>query len=101
MASLPSMITALRLSAGSTRFSVCPDMGLDDAGSGPAVAPLHRFDQRDMLGDELRRIMAFDIGDADPHQAIGLSDQVAQRLPPCGGCRRHPPAPNGRRGYRQ
>ncbi len=35
-----------------------------------------------MLGDKLRRVVTPDIGDADAHQAIRLSDQVAQ-------CRRH------------
>ena len=55
------------------------DMRLDEAGGRAPVAPLHRLDQRDVFGDEFRRIVAFQIGDADAHQAIGLSDQVAQR----------------------
>ena len=55
------------------------DMRLDDAGGGSPVAPLHRLDQGDVLGHQLRRIVALHVGDADAHQAVGLSDQVAQR----------------------
>ena len=69
----------MRFSAGSTRFSVCADMRLDNAGGGSRLAPLHRLDQRDMLGHELLRIVALHVGDADAHQPVGLSDQVAER----------------------
>ena len=55
------------------------DMRLDDARGRAAVAPLHRLDQRDMLGHQLLGIVSPQIGDADPHQPVGLSDQVAQR----------------------
>ena len=72
-------MTALRFSAGSTRFSVCGIWALIRRAAVRAVAPLHRFDQRAMLSDQLRRIVVPDIGEADAHQAIGLSDQVAQR----------------------
>ena len=54
-------------------------MRLDDARGASRVAALHRLDQGDVLGDQLRRIVAFDVGDADAHQTVGLPDQVAQR----------------------
>src|ERR1700760_2265036 len=55
------------------------DMRLDDARGRAAVALLHRLDQRHMFGHQLLRIMSPEIGDADPHQPVGLPDQVAQR----------------------
>src|ERR1700760_2041076 len=55
------------------------DMRLDDARGRAAVTLLHRRDQRDMLGHQLLGIMTPQVGDADPHQPVGLSDQVAQR----------------------
>ncbi len=54
-------------------------MRLDDARGASPVAPLHRLDQRDMFGHQLRRIVIPDISDADAHQPVGLSDQIAQR----------------------
>ena len=94
------MITALRLSAGSTRFSVCTDMSLDEVQRAPAIAPLHRLDQFAMLGDQLGRIVIPDIGEADAHQTIGLSDQVAQRARHAAIARGMRQGANGRRGYR-
>ena len=79
MCFFPPTITALRLSAGSTRFSVCWIWALMMSQRAPAVAPLHRLDQFAMFGDQLGRIVVPDIGEADAHQPIGLSDQVAQR----------------------
>ena len=81
-------MTALRFSAGSTRFSVCMMWALMMRAAVRLSRALHRLDQRDMLGDELRRVMAFHVRDADAHQPVGLADQVAQR-------RRHPAVAGG------
>jgi len=55
-------------------------VGLDDARGSPPVAPLHRLDQRNMFGNEFCGGHGpLKIGDADAHQPIGLSDQIAQR----------------------
>ena len=78
-ASLPSTMTALRLSAGSTRFSVCAICALMMRA---AVRPSRRCIasiSATCSATSLCRVVAFQIGDADAHQPIGLSDQVAQR----------------------
>ena len=53
------------------------DMRPDDAQGRSPVAALHGFDQGRVLGNELRRVVTSDIGEADADQPIGLSDQVA------------------------
>src|SRR5260221_8415235 len=55
------------------------DMRLDDARRRAAVARLHRLDQRDVLSDELLRVVTPEVGDADAHQPVRLADQIAQR----------------------
>ena len=65
-------------------------MRRDDACGFPRIAALDGIDDVSVLGDKLGRVAAFDGGDADANKAVGLLDQVAQRLPTCGCCRKLP-----------
>ena len=78
-ASLPSTITALRFSAGSTRFSVAPICALMMRAAARPSRRCIASISATCSATSFVGIVAPEIGDADPHQAVGLSDQVAQR----------------------
>ncbi len=51
----------------------------DDLLGTPPIARLQGVDDRGVFRDELRHVAAPDVGEADPHQAVGLLDEVAGR----------------------